>query len=110
MKGAWQPSALGWYLMLPKVELKRAGFEVGSRVEVAFKVLSQSDVDVPLELQQVIDSKPSLAKAWNELSPGAQRGLAHWIASVKRHDTRAVRLSHIIEVLSGRAEVPWKRQ
>jgi Bacteriocin-protection, YdeI or OmpD-Associated len=110
VKGAWQPAGGRWYLMLPKVALRKAGLKVGSRVAVAFKVIAQDDVDVPPELQAALDAKPSLAKAWAALTAGQQRGLAHTVSSAQRPETRKARLQKVLQVVGGDAPLPWLRK
>jgi Bacteriocin-protection, YdeI or OmpD-Associated/Domain of unknown function (DUF1905) len=109
VKGAWQPSGGRWYLMLPKAPLKAAGLKIGSAVEVAFRVLPQDDVDIPPELAALLGKKARVRKAWDALSAGKQRGLAHLINSAKREETRAARLAQVEAVLLGTAPEPWKR-
>jgi Bacteriocin-protection, YdeI or OmpD-Associated len=110
VKGAWQPAGGRWYLMLPKVALRKAGLKVGSPVDVAFKVIAQDDVDVPPELQAALSAKPKLAKAWAAFTAGQQRGLAHMVASAQRPETRQARLQKVLQVVAGDAPLPWLRK
>jgi hypothetical protein len=110
MKGAWQPSGGRWYLMLPRAALKAAGLRTGSRVEVAFTVIAQDDVDVPEELEARLASTKRLRTAWATLSPGTQRGLAHFIASAKRAETRAARLAQVEAAILGKVPLPWAKK
>lgn len=110
VKGAWQPARGQWYLMLPKRPLKDAGLTVGSSVEVAFRVLPQDDVDVPEELAVMLANKAPVRTAWEQLSPGKQRGLAHMVASAKRPETRLARVQQVEDVLRGKAPLPWVRK
>lgn len=110
IKGAWQPARGTWYLMLPKKPLKEAGLTVGSSVEVWFRVLPQDDVDVPEELATLLASKSRARKAWEKLTPGTQRGLAHLVASAKRAETIANRVAQVEAVLLGKAPLPWDRR
>lgn len=109
IKGAWQPAKGIWYLMLPKAPLKQAGLSIGDSVEVAFRVVAQDDVDVPMELADRLASDGRLRLAWAELTPGAQRGLAHFVSSAKRIETRTVRLERVEAALLGTAPLPWSR-
>jgi Bacteriocin-protection, YdeI or OmpD-Associated/Domain of unknown function (DUF1905) len=110
VKGAWQPAKGRWYLMLPKAALKQAGLRVGSRVEVAFKVIAQDDVDVPEELAARLASSKRLRAAWATHTPGTQRGLAHFIESAKRTETRVARLAQVEAAILGTAPLPWARR
>jgi hypothetical protein len=109
MKGAWQPAAGRWYLMLPKASLKQAGLLVGSRVEVAFAVIAQDDVDVPDELAVRLASTKRLRSAWAKQTPETQRGLAHSIASAKRAEMRIARLAQVEAAILGTAPMPSTR-
>lgn len=108
-KGAWQAARGRWYLLLPKAPLRSAGLTIGSAVEAAFRILSQDDVEIPDERDALLAKQERVHKAWPALSPGKQRGLAHLIASAKRPDTRAARLSGLEAVLPGKAPLPWDR-
>lgn len=66
---------------------------MGSAAGVAFRILRQDDVGIPDEPDVLHAKKARLCKAWPALCPGRQRGVAHLIASAKRPDTRAARLS-----------------
>lgn len=110
VKGAWQPARGRWYLMLPKDGLKAADLRIGSSVEVSFRVLPQDDVDIPDELAALLSAKSRVRKAWERLSPGKQRGLAHMVASAKRAETRAARVEKVEAVLLGKEPLPWDHQ
>lgn len=109
LKGAWQPSRGRWYLMLPKAALKAAGLGIGDPVEVAFRVIPQDDVDIPPELEARLSAVRLLRRAWDAHSAGTQRGLAHFIESAKRQETRATRLAQVEAALRGTAPLPWAR-
>ncbi|MFP8833117.1 YdeI/OmpD-associated family protein [Hydrogenophaga sp. XSHU_21] len=110
VKGAWQPSGGRWYLMLPKVPLRKAGIAIGTVVEVAFKVVPQDEVDIPAELSAALEGSSRVQKAWQALSAGKQRGLAHMVASARRADTRQARVEQVVAVLRGEAPLPWVRK
>lgn len=110
VKGAWQPAKGRWYLMLPKGPLKSAGLTIGDVVEVAFRVIAQDDVDIPDELAARLNTVKTLRTAWDRQTPGTQRGLAHFIESAKRTETRAARLAQVEAALKGTAPLPWSRK
>jgi Bacteriocin-protection, YdeI or OmpD-Associated/Domain of unknown function (DUF1905) len=110
LKGAWQPAQGRWYLMLPRAALRQAGLQIGSCVEVAFRVIAQDDVDVPEELAIRLASMKRLRTAWTTHTPGTQRGFAHYIASAKRAETRAARLAQVEAAIMGTAPMPWGRR
>lgn len=110
VKGAWQPGGGRWYLMLPKGPLKQAGLSVGSAVEVSFRLLPQGDVDLPDELAALLAHDAAMRTAWQALSAGKQRGLAHLVASAKRPETRQARLAQVRGVVLGELPEPWKHR
>jgi hypothetical protein len=99
IRGAWQPSPQGRYLMLPRAFLRTHGFAVGDVVEVAFRIDAQDAVEIPPELSAVLAARRPIARAWAERTPGVQRGMAHRIASAKKPETRAARLAEVVEAL-----------
>lgn len=107
--GAWQPAGGRWYLMLPKVPLRKAGLGVGATVEVAFRLAPQDSVTLPPELQQALSAEPAVQAAWRRFTPGQQRGLAHLVASARRPETRQARLDQVRGVALGLLPPPWKR-
>ncbi len=108
--GAWQPAKGLWYLMLPKAGLKHAGLTIGDHVEVAFRVIAQDDVDVPAELADALARSAKRRKAWTSHTAGTQRGLAHFVESAKRAETRQKRLDAVLAALDGAADLPWARR
>jgi hypothetical protein len=110
VKGAWQPAGGRWYLMLPKAGLRHAGLAVGSAVEVAFRLLPQDDVDLPPELAALLRGDPAVARGWQALSAGKQRGLAYMVASARKAETRAARLAQVRGVVLGDLPEPWKHR
>lgn len=109
LKGAWQPAGGRWYLMLPRAGLKAAGLAVGAPVSVAFRVISQDDVELPDELARRLEAVQRLRTAWDGHTAATRRGLAHFIDSVKRPETRAARLKQVEAALLGEAPLPWAR-
>ncbi len=109
VNGAWQPANGRRYLMLPKVPLRKAGLAVGSRVDVAFRLAAQDQVDIPVELQQLLAAERAVQAAWKKLTPGKQRGLSHLVSSAKRPETRKARLEQVRNVVLGLVPEPWKR-
>ncbi len=110
VKGAWQPAKGVWYLMLPKAGLRHAGLTIGDHVEVAFRVIAQDDVDVPTELAEALARSAKRRKAWAAHTAGTQRGLAHFVESAKRAETRQKRLEAVLAALDGKADLPWARR
>ncbi|MEM6427604.1 MAG: YdeI/OmpD-associated family protein [Deinococcota bacterium] len=98
-EGAWQPVRGRWYVMLSKDLLKAAEVMLGDIVEMRFRVVDQNTVDIPAELQQVINFRDNISEVWETLTPGKQRGFAHHISSAKTLPTRQKRLHQVIRAL-----------
>jgi hypothetical protein len=98
--GAWQPAGGRWYLMLPKSFLRTAALAVGDVVTVAFRVVDQARVDVPAELDAALRRHATARRAWEALTPGAQRGMAYRVESARKAETRAARVAEVLEALA----------
>jgi len=99
--GAWQPVRGRWYLMLSKELLRDAGLALGDAVEVRFRVEDQDAVEVPDQLARALDADAALRSAWEGLSAGRRRGLAHRVSSAKTPATAARRVGEVLRLLSG---------
>lgn len=69
----------------------------GDPVKVSFRVVDPNIVDVPEELQAVLDQDEDALKIWKKFTPGVQRGLSHYVNSVKNVDSRIKRALEIVE-------------
>ena len=69
----------------------------GDLVSVIFWLVDPDVVDVPEELRAVLDQDVEGLKLWNTFTPGVQRGLAHYVNSVKNADSRIKRAIEIVE-------------
>jgi hypothetical protein len=99
LKAALMSTGGRWYLMLSKALLKHAGLTLGDTAHVAFAVADQDAVDVPSPLAAALDAEPELRAAWEALTPGKRRGLAHRVASAKTAPTIAKRVAGVINGL-----------
>lgn len=107
---AWQRKGGRWYVLVSKATARAIGAKLGSRVEVAFELVAGDDVEVPAEIGEAIDQEPEWAALWKNLTPGAQRGAAHWVASAKGEMIRADRAVRIFTALeAGLPPIPTKR-
>lgn len=78
--------------------LRRAAkIKVGDLVDVTFKLVDASVVDMPEELEAVLEQDEKAMKVWNTFTLGLQRGLIHYITSVKNVDSRIKRVLDIVE-------------
>ncbi|MEQ8425374.1 MAG: YdeI/OmpD-associated family protein [Cyclobacteriaceae bacterium] len=69
----------------------------GDPVKVSFWLVDPDKVEVPEELQAVLDQDEAANKVWKTFTPGLQRGLIHYISSVKNVDSRIKRAIQIME-------------
>jgi hypothetical protein len=90
------------YVMVSPETLKAASLRLGQRVDVRFRVADQTQVDVPAELQEALDLDADGLRAWNALTVGRRRGLAHFIDSAKTAATRERRVSAVITAITNR--------
>ncbi len=55
------------------------------------------DLHEPGELASALDANPSARLAWDEFPPSARKAMLWWVVSAARDDTRARRISTIVE-------------
>lgn len=70
--------------ILEGIEVEKAG------LEVEFK--STDEFDVPSELTAILDEMPEYQEAWDNLTPGRQRGWLLHFSGAKQSKTRASRV------------------
>lgn len=76
---------------------KAAGIDLGDKVAVAFKTVDPDNVEIPEELEAVLAQDDRAREAWDKLTKGYQRGLIHYVTSVKNIDSR---ISRAIDTLN----------
>ena len=77
------------------LEVERAGLQVKHKQTKDFKI--------PEEFQKKLDKMPALKKAFDELSPGRQRGYIFYFSQAKQSKTRAARVEKYLKrILSGK--------
>jgi Bacteriocin-protection, YdeI or OmpD-Associated/Domain of unknown function (DUF1905) len=100
IEAAWQPVKGRYYVMLSKSLLKAAELAVGDRATVRFSLVDQNAVDVPADIQHIIDNNTKFGENWQNLSAGKQRGFMHWIGEAKTTQTRSKRIAQLIDGLN----------
>ncbi|MEL7296068.1 MAG: YdeI/OmpD-associated family protein [Pseudomonadota bacterium] len=94
--GAWVPSGdRRYYFMVSPKVMKTAGLSLSDTVEMRFSVADQNYVDLPESLADWLATNTDAQTAWQQLTPGKQRALAHHVANAKRADTQARRLADV---------------
>lgn len=76
---------------------KDAKAQAGDPVTVMFWLVDADKVDVPEELLAVLEQDQEGKKVWDTFTPGVQRGLSHYVKSVKNVDSRIKRAFEIVE-------------
>jgi uncharacterized protein YdeI (YjbR/CyaY-like superfamily) len=56
------------------------------------------DLIEPDELAAALDAVPAARESWDEFSPSARKGILQWIATAKRPETRAKRISETVRL------------
>lgn len=79
------------YFVVSAALRKAAGISPGDVVHVRFHMVDVNKLELPEELQALLDVDPEMRAVWNTFSVGKQRGLVHYVASAKSTDTRIKR-------------------
>ncbi len=100
VRGAWMPVGDGrrYFIVSPEIK-KQMGYDVGDRVEMSFRIDDQDFVDVPPELQSVLDANPKALRHWNEFTPGKKRMFTFHVLSAKTEPTQAKRIAEAISAI-----------
>lgn len=86
-----------WYFSVSAGMRKEIGIESGDPVNVSFHLVDPEIVEVPEELQAVLDQDDEARKAWDELTFGYRRSLIHYVTSVKNVDSRIKRAIELLD-------------
>ncbi|MCX6139426.1 MAG: YdeI/OmpD-associated family protein [Candidatus Kapabacteria bacterium] len=81
---------------------KAANIEIGDEVRVAFSNVDPDALAIPEELQALLDVDDDARTAWETLTRGIQRGLVHYVSSVKSSDARIRRSLEIMRKAQNR--------
>lgn len=76
---------------------KAAGIRVGDVAVLRFQIVDPDKLDVPEELEAVLSEDDEAKSAWDKLTTGYQRGLIHYITSVKNVDSRIKRAMALLD-------------
>lgn len=88
--------------MVSKVLARRAKVKPGDLVDIEFALADPSVVEVPEELQAVLDQDDEGRTVWNSITPGLQRSLCYYVKSVRNVDSRIKRALDIIHKVKTR--------
>lgn len=100
------PSQQGRHIILSRELLRDAGLRLGDRVEVRFNIADQQAVVVPEELELALDASPEARSAWEDLTPGRRRGLAHLVGKLKAEASRQRKADDLVALLRNGGQLP----
>jgi hypothetical protein len=100
-EAAWQPRDGSWFVLFSKDLQRQHGLEPGDEMDLEFRFVNQDRVIIPQELSEVLAADAGLKSAWDKLTAGRRRGLAHRVASAKSEAVRQRRVDEVILVLDG---------
>jgi hypothetical protein len=84
------------FFVVSKPLRKKASLHPGQKAVVEFVIVSDK-VEIPVEMKEVLAQDPEGAQAWKKITPGLQRGLCHYVNSVKNVDSRIKRALYLLE-------------
>lgn len=91
------------YLSVSQAMRKSAGVKSGDRVKVSFAIVDPDKLDLPEEMQAVLEQDVEGAKKWNKMRVGLQRSLMHYINSSKNVNVRIERALFLINKIKSGA-------
>ncbi|HCX21630.1 MAG: hypothetical protein CMB80_34530 [Flammeovirgaceae bacterium] len=92
-----------WYILVNQSLQKELQIEVGDSVELLIeKDESKYGMDMPVELETVLDQDKLASEFFHDLTPGKQRNLIYIISKVKNTDSRINKALAIIDHLTER--------
>jgi hypothetical protein len=107
MVGAFLSAGDGrYYVMISPEIMKEAQLAIGQPVEMRFRVADQDAVEVPDDLARALSRDDTARAAWEALTTGKRRALAHHVATAKTPPTRARRIAAVITVIGGAPAEP----
>lgn len=82
-------SESGWFVLVNKEIRTKLGIEEGDKIHISIeKDTSEYGIDVPEELQVMLDQDVEAKKYFNDLSKSRQRSLIYIVAKVKNTESR----------------------
>jgi Bacteriocin-protection, YdeI or OmpD-Associated len=87
------------YIVLSRGFLAQANLKTGDPVLFRFSPIDPSHLDLPIELEQALQSNPAASILWSNLTLGKKREYSIRVASGAQEATRLRRASQITEEL-----------
>jgi len=111
IRSGLMPHGEYWYILLNETTLKKTGFRIGQQIEFELKKdNSEYGMDMPEELEVMLDQEPEVMEHFKLLTPGKQRNLIYLVNKVKNSDSRINKSLAITEHLrESKGKVDFKR-
>lgn len=90
------------YVIVGPAIMRDAGLAIDQPVEMRFRIADQDAVDVPDALAAALRLDGEAATAWDALTPGRRRALAHLVATARTEATRNRRVAAVVLAITGR--------
>ena len=88
-RGGLMGSNEGWYILLNQKIVNQLNLEIGDKLSIVMeKDHSEYGMDMPEELQVLLDQDDEGRKYFEALTPGKQRNLIYLVNKVKSPDAR----------------------
>ncbi len=100
---AIQPDSKGNQMLKLTPAMQKAAERDGGKtvtIEIT-RVGDEPETRVPVEFSRALASSPKASAIWNDITPIARRDWIFWIITVKKEETREVRVKKGISKLSG---------
>jgi uncharacterized protein YdeI (YjbR/CyaY-like superfamily) len=83
--------------MINKKLVKEASLKLGSKAQVNFRLVDPDLVEVPEELEAVLEQDELASSVWATFTNGLRRSLIHYVTSAKSIDVRIKRSLELME-------------
>jgi hypothetical protein len=103
MAGAFIPAGDGrHYVIVGPTIMRDAGLVIDQPVEMRFRVADQDAVDIPDALAAALRLDDEASAAWDALTTGRRRALAHLVGTARTDATRHRRVASVVLAITNR--------
>jgi hypothetical protein len=85
------------FIMTSKALVKSARLKLGLLASVTFTLVDSDIIEMPEELEAVLEQDEPAKKIWETFTLGRKRGLAYYVNAAKSTDSRIKRALEIVE-------------
>lgn len=99
---ALMPTKRGIHIIIVGGDIRRAAKlrKLGDMANVEIWLNTEPEkLDMPEDLAETLGFLPEMKAEWDQLKPGIQRSMCHWIGSGKTTPTRAKRIAELLRRL-----------